>query len=82
MEVLELGAPETAPPPWRNWKKRPALGLEITVVQIRHSWKFWGPFHGGLGQFMEVWIHGGFGAVGALNSAPPWTGTHSIAPGI
>ena len=28
---------------------------------------------------MEVWIHGGFGAGGARNSAPPWTGTHTLA---
>ena len=48
------------------------------------------PFHGGFGghfmevwvRFMEVWIHGGFGAGGARNSAPPWTDTHTLAAGI
>ena len=45
------------------------------------------PIHGGFGgqfmevwvRFMEVWIHGGFSVWGARNSAPPWTGTHTLA---
>ena len=48
------------------------------------------PFYGGFGghfmevwaRFMEIWIHGGFGAGDARSSAPPWTGTHTLAPGI
>ena len=47
-------------------------------------------FHEGFGghfmevwtRFMEVWIHGGFSVGGARNSAPPWTGTHTLAVGI